>query len=142
MATRTSTAYWEGDLKSGGGTMTLGGGAWAGAYSYASRFEEGMGTNPEELIAAAHAGCFSMAFASALAKAGFTPDRVETTAAVELGKVGDSPAITHIQLDTEVEVDGIDEDQFMEIATGAKVGCPVSKALKSVDIDLTAKLVR
>jgi osmotically inducible protein OsmC len=142
MADRKSTAYWEGDLKSGSGTMTLGSGAWAGAYSYSSRFEEGMGSNPEELIAAAHAGCFSMAFANALSKAGFTPDRVETVATVHLGKVDGSSTITHILLDTEVEVDGIDEDRFMEIANEAKVGCPVSKALKAVEIDLNAKLVR
>src|SRR5919197_5512421 len=108
MAVRTSSARWEGDLRGGSGTMTLGGGAFEGQYSFGSRFEEGAGTNPEELIGAAHAGCFSMAFANILAEAGHDPQRVETTARVHLEPRDEGPAITRIELQTEAEVPGID----------------------------------
>ncbi len=140
MPARTANAVWEGDLRGGRGRMKFGGGAFEGQYSFASRFEEGHGTNPEELIAAAHAGCFSMAFSSNLAKAGFPPTKVETTAKVHLEKVGDGFSITRINLDTVGEVPGISEGQFMEIAEAAKKGCPVSRLLTGAEITLNARL--
>jgi osmotically inducible protein OsmC len=120
--------------------MKFGGGAWEGQYSFSSRFEEGPGTNPEELIAAAHAGCFSMAFSNGLAKAGFTPTSVQTTAKVYLEKVGEGFKITRINLDTVGRVPGIPENQFMEIAEGAKKNCPVSQLLTGAEITLNARL--
>ncbi len=141
MPTRTANAVWRGDLKDGKGSMKFGGGGFEGQYSFASRFEEGPGTNPEELIAAAHAGCFSMALSAELAGAGHTPTRVETTAKVHIGKVEGGFAINLIELETEAEVPGIDEATFLRIAEGAKQGCPVSKALAAVEIQLNAKLV-
>ena len=140
MPVRKASAAWEGGLKDGSGTMRLGSGAYEGKYSFGSRFEEAPGTNPEELIAAAHAGCFSMALAAALGKAGLSPKRVATTATVHLGMDG-GPKITAIDLATEVEVAGVDAEKFQEIAEGAKVNCPVSQALKAVEIRLDAKLV-
>jgi len=141
MPTRKSEAVWEGDLKGGKGRMKLGSGAYEGAYSFVSRFEDGKGTNPEELIAAAHAGCFSMAFSHALAQAGFTPTRVRTTATVHLEKGADGFSISKIELDTEGQVPGIDEAKFKEHAETAKKNCPVSKALAGPQITLKAKLV-
>lgn len=141
MAIRTAEAEWRGDLKAGQGTMKLGSGAFEGTYSFASRFEEGRGTNPEELIGAAHAGCFSMALSAGLAAAGYPPDRVHTTARVQLLKVGAGFAITRIDLKTEAKVPGIDEATFREKAEEAKKGCPVSKALTGVEIGLDAQLV-
>ena len=141
MATRTAKAQWDGTLKEGKGTMSLGSGAYTGQYSFASRFEQGTGTNPEELIAAAHAGCFSMALSAALGRAGFTPKRVNTTASVFLEPVEGGFGITHIDLKTEAEIPGIDNGKFQEIADGAKKGCPVSKALAATTINLDAKLV-
>lgn len=138
---RTSKAQWNGSLKEGKGTVALGSGAYDGQYSFSSRFESGTGTNPEELIAAAHAGCFSMAFSAGLGKAGFTPTRVSTEAKVHLEKVGEGFGITKIDLVTEAEVPGIEEAQFQELAEGAKKGCPVSRALSAVEITLDAKLV-
>lgn len=140
MPARTANALWEGDLKSGKGRMKLGSGAFEGQYSFGSRFEEGTGTNPEELIGAAHAGCFSMALGAELGKAGFPPTRIQTTARVNLGKVGEGFAITRIDLETEAEVPGIDEATFLEKAEGAKKGCPVSKALAATEITLKARL--
>jgi osmotically inducible protein OsmC len=140
MVARRASAVWEGDLKSGKGTMTLGSGAFQGSYSFASRFESGTGTNPEELIGAAHAGCFSMALSGALAEAGYQPKRISTTANVTLKKVDGGFAITGIHLDTVAVVPGIDEETFMEHARGAKSGCPVSKALTGVEISLDAEL--
>ncbi len=140
MPARTANAVWEGDLRGGRGRMKFGGGAWEGQYSFSSRFEEGPGTNPEELIAAAHAGCFSMAFSSNLAKAGFPPTKVETTAKVYLEKVGDGFSITRINLDTVGQVPGISEPQFLEIAEAAKKGCPVSRLLTGAEITLNARL--
>ena len=140
MAVRTANARWEGALQDGSGTMALGSGAFEGQYSYASRFEEGTGTNPEELIGAAHAGCFSMAFANILATAGHDPRRVETSARVHLEPEQEGPAITRIELSTEAEVPGIDDGEFQQLAEAAKAGCPVSKALAGVDISLEAKL--
>jgi lipoyl-dependent peroxiredoxin len=140
MAVRTANARWEGALQDGRGTMAFGNGAFEGQFSYASRFEEGPGTNPEELLGAAHAGCFSMAFANTLATAGHDPQRVETTARVHLEPAEEGPSITRIELQTEAEVPGIDSDEFQQLAETAKAGCPVSKALAGVDISLDAKL--
>lgn len=140
MAVRSAEAEWKGNLREGAGKMKLGSGAYEGAYSFASRFEEGKGTNPEELIAAAHAGCFSMALSAGLGKAGFTPTRVHTTARVHLEKVGEGFGITRIELTTEAQVPGIDNKAFQEQAEGAKKGCPVSKVLAGAQISLTATL--
>ena len=140
MPTRNAEAVWEGDLKSGKGTIKLGSGAYEGQYSFTSRFEGGTGTNPEELIAAAHAGCFSMALSHALASAGFTPKRVHTTAKVHLEKVPDGFAIPRIELDLDADVPGIDEAAFREQAEKAKAGCPVSKVLAGAQITLNARL--
>lgn len=140
MPVRSANAVWEGDLRGGRGRMKFGGGAWEGQYSFSSRFEEGTGTNPEELIGAAHAGCFSMAFAGNLAKAGFTPTSVETTAKVYLEKVGDGFKITRINLDTVGRVPGISEDKFVELAEAAKKGCPVSQLVTGAEVTLNARL--
>lgn len=121
--------------------MAFGSGAFEGQFSYASRFEEGPGTNPEELIGAAHAGCFSMAFANTLATGGHDPQRVETTARVHLEPAEEGPSITRIELQTEAEVPGIDPGEFQQLAETAKANCPVSKALAGVDITLDASLV-
>jgi lipoyl-dependent peroxiredoxin len=141
MPARTASARWEGGLQDGNGTMRFGSGAFEGQYSFASRFEEGEGTNPEELIGAAHAGCFSMAFANILAQAGFTPTYVRTKASVTFEKQEGGFSITGILLSTEASVPGIDAPAFQEHATKAKENCPVSRALKAVDIQLDAKLV-
>lgn len=141
MPIRTADAEWKGNLLHGQGKMRFGSGAFEGAYSFASRFEEGTGTNPEELIAAAHAGCFSMAFSAMLAEAGFEPRSVKTTAEVSVEKVEGGFAITKSELRTEADVPGIDESTFQVKANAAKSGCPVSKALAGVKITLEAKLV-
>ncbi|MBM4184804.1 MAG: OsmC family protein [Gemmatimonadetes bacterium] len=140
MSIRHAQARWDGDLRSGQGTMRLGSGAFEGPFSFKSRFEEGAGTNPEELIGAAHAGCFSMAFSNMLAEAGHVPTRVETKARVHLERVDGKPTIHRIDLDTEGTVPGISAEVFQEIAHKAKAGCPVSRALAAVDIHLTATL--
>jgi osmotically inducible protein OsmC len=141
MPTRTSEATWEGDLKGGKGSMKLGSGAYTGAYSFQSRFESGTGTNPEELIAAAHAGCFSMALSHALASAGFPPKRVHTVANVHLEKTADGFGIPKIDLVTDADVPNITPEAFQEQAAKAKAGCPVSKVLAGAEITLNAKLV-
>jgi osmotically inducible protein OsmC len=141
MPVRSSDAQWEGSLQDGKGTVRLGSGAFEGQYSFASRFEEGTGTNPEELIAAAHAGCFSMALAAGLSRAGHVPNRVHTTAKVHLEKGDAGFRISAIELDTEAEVPGIDAAAFQKEAEAAKAGCPVSQALAAVDIKLNARLV-
>src|ERR1700757_2354635 len=120
MATRTGSAVWEGTLKDGKGTMKVGSGAFEGPFSFLSRFESGKGTNPEELIGAAHAGCFSMALAAGLGRAGFQPKRVHTTATVHIDKVGEGFEITKIELDVEAEVPNIDENAFHAQANAAK----------------------
>ena len=141
MSVRQSQARWEGDLRGGKGVMRLGSGAWEGQYSFASRFEEGTGTNPEELIGAAHAGCFSMAFSNMLSEAGHVPTRVSTNAKVHLERVDGKPTINKIELDCEGVVPGIDDKTFQEIAQKAKAGCPVSRALGAVGtITLQARL--
>lgn len=138
---RTSKAQWNGSLKEGNGTVALGSGAFDGAYSFGSRFENGTGTNPEELIAAAHAGCFSMALSAGLGKAGFSPTRISTDAKVHLEKVGEGFGITRIDLVTEAEIPGVDEATFKSHAEDAKKNCPVSKALSAVEVTLSATLV-
>lgn len=141
MALRRANAVWSGGLTDGDGTVRLGSGAFEGRYSFSSRFEEGTGTNPEELIGAAHAGCFSMALAAGLGKSGFAPKRVATEARVHLVKGEAGFSITKVELHCEAEVPGIDEATFQEHAAGAKAGCPVSKALAAIEIVLHAKLV-
>ena len=139
MPQRKGSAEWKGGLKDGRGSLSLGSGAFEGGYSFGSRFEEAKGTNPEELIGAAHAACYSMALAAALGRAGHDPQRVSTTATVDLD-MSDGPRIATITLDTEAEVPGIDEAEFQEQAEGAKRNCPVSQALAGVDIRLNARL--
>jgi lipoyl-dependent peroxiredoxin len=142
MATRNGSAEWQGDLKGGSGELTVGEGAWRGDYSFASRFEDGDGTNPEELIAAAHAACFSMALAGQLTEHGHAPRSVRTRAQVHLRNVDGQPTIQRIDLETEGDVADIDEDHFREHAEEAKAGCPVSRALAGVEeIELSARLV-
>lgn len=138
MAVRSSSAEWKGTLKGGAGTMKLGSGAWEGPFTFASRFESGKGTNPEELIGAAHAGCFSMFLSALLTDAGFTPTRISTTATVHLD---DGPVISRIELSTEAVVPKIDAAAFQKHAEAAKAGCPVSKALAGPKIELKAKLL-
>jgi lipoyl-dependent peroxiredoxin len=121
--------------------MALGSGAFEGQYSFRSRFEDGTGTNPEELIGAAHAGCFTMALAHMLAEAGHTANRIETTAQVHLEPVDRTPTITSIELSTEGDVPDVDEGEFERQAGAAKEGCAVSRALAGVEISLEAKLV-
>ena len=140
MAIRRANAEWSGDLKNGKGEMALESGAFSGAYSFASRFEDGTGTNPEELIGAALAGCFSMALSHMLAESGATPKNVATTARVTLDQVGDDFAITGIELETKADVPGISDDQFQKHAHNAKKNCPVSKALGGTEIKLNACL--
>lgn len=140
MPARTANARWEGGIQDGNGTMRFGGGAFDGQYSFASRFEEGPGTNPEELIGAAHAGCFSMALSGALGRAGFPPESIDTTATVHLRRDDSGFRIERIKLDCTASVPGIDEGAFAEQANGAKEGCPVSKALAGVEIELEARL--
>lgn len=141
MAVRTAEAEWRGDLIHGEGTMKVESRAFEGKYSFATRFEQEPGTNPEELIGAAHAGCFSMALAAMLAEAGFQPKRIHTTARVSVEKVAGGFAVTKSALQTEAEVPGIDEATFVKHANAAKEGCPVSKALAGVEITLEAKLL-
>jgi len=140
MPTRNAQARWNGDLVHGQGTMKLGSGAFQGAFSFATRMENSPGTNPEELIAAAHAGCFSMAFSAVLGKSGFTPKSIDPTAAVSLEKVGDGFKITKSVLKTRGQVPGIDQATFKQHADAAKKGCPVSQALAGVQIELEATL--
>jgi osmotically inducible protein OsmC len=141
MAIRNAEAEWNGSLKEGKGRMKLGSGAFEGQYSFSSRFESGTGTNPEELIGAAHAGCFTMALSAGLGKAGLTPTQLHTTAKVHLGVVDGAPTITQIDLDVTGEVPGLDAAGFTKQAEEAKKGCPVSRALAGVStINLTATL--
>jgi osmotically inducible protein OsmC len=143
MPTRTASAEWKGDLRSGAGTMSVASGLFSSSqYSFRTRFEDEPGTNPEELIAAAHAGCFSMALSNILSEDGHPPDSISTTAKVTLRPVDGAPTITTIELVTEGTVPGIDQQQFADYAAKAKAGCPVSRALASVsEISLDATLV-
>jgi osmotically inducible protein OsmC len=143
MPVRQSSAQWTGDLPGGSGTMSVGSGAWEGAYSFGSRFEEGEGTNPEELIAAAHAGCFSMALSGNIGKAGFDPQNVSTTANVRLERGDAGFSIVAIELVTQARVGGgIDDATFQELAEQTKKTCPVSRALAAIsEVTVTASLV-
>ena len=135
MQIRTAKATWSGTLREGQGTMNFS--TFEGPYTRASRFENAEGTNPEELLGAAHAGCFSMFLSGVLTKAGFTPTRINTTAQVHLG---DGPRITLIELDTEVDTPGLDDARLQTAAQEAKDKCPISLALASTEIKLTARL--
>jgi lipoyl-dependent peroxiredoxin len=141
MPVRNADAVWKGSLKEGKGKVRFGGGAFEGEYTWSSRFENGAGTNPEELLAAAHSACFSMALSSNLAKAGFIPDEIHTSAQVKIELVDGKNRITHIHLDTEARVPGIVNAQFQEIAEAVSRSCPVSVALSSVPIELVARLI-
>ena len=139
---RTADAEWKGNLKEGSGKMKLGSGAFEGAYSFKSRFETGTGTNPEELIAGAHASCFSMALSNNLVTAGITPERVHTTAKVHFDRDEKGPVISKIELETEVRAPGLDAAKLQELGDKAKAGCPISRALAAVpSITLSIKLV-
>lgn len=140
MPTRNAEARWEGSLSDGKGTMRSATGAIDGAYSSSSRFEDGSGTNPEELLAAAHAGCYSMALANELGKEGHVPDSVETTAKVHLEKGDDGFSIPKVELVTTATVSGIDDHAFQQIAEATSKACPVSKVLAGAEITLEATL--
>lgn len=141
MARRTARARWEGSLTEGGGAVTLGRGAFDCAYDARSRFEDGAGTNPEELIAGAHAGCYSMALSLVLGQAGHEPEAIETEAAVSIVKAGEGFEINRIELATTARVPGIDAEEFQRHAEAAKQSCPVSKALAGVgEVNLEATL--
>ena len=138
MTIRKAEAVWQGSLKEGSGTLALGSGLYEGPYTWASRFDTGKGTNPEELLGAAHAGCYAMFLSALLTKAGFPPASIQAVASVHLEA---GPTITKIELNVEAEVPGIDAAAFNEQAQAAKAGCPVSKALASIEIVLNAKLI-
>lgn len=141
MKTSSATAIWNGNLKEGRGKINLHSTGYETAYTFASRFENGKGTNPEELIGAAHAACFSMAFSNILAGEGYQPVEVNTRATVSLESKEGGPAITSVHLDTKARVEGIDEAVFQKLAEDAKKNCPVSRALSALAISLDAKLV-
>jgi osmotically inducible protein OsmC len=138
---RTAKARWEGSLKEGNGRLSLGSGAFEGRYSFTSRFESGTGTNPEELLGAAHAACFSMALSAGLGRAGFSPKSVETRATVHFGKVGEAFAVTGIDLETQGDVPGLAAAEFERFAEETKKTCIVSRALASVPMTVRATLV-
>jgi len=139
MAIRTASAVWNGTLKEGQGHMKLGSGAFEGAFSFASRFEDGPGTNPEELVGAAQAGCFSMFLSALLTSAGYSPTQIRTSAKVHLGE---GPRITLIELDTEAEVSNLDEKTFLENVEKSKKNCPISLALTGLELRVTARLMK
>ncbi len=141
MPERKAKATWEGSLREGRGTIQFGGGLFEGPYTFSSRFEEGTGTNPEELIGAAHAGCYSMALSADLGRSGFTPRKIVTHATVFLGKIDGKSRITRVHLDTEADIPEIDRETFLRIAEDARAGCPVSNALTGVEITLDARLI-
>jgi osmotically inducible protein OsmC len=141
MASRNGSAEWRGDLKGGSGTVKVGDGVFEGNYSFTSRFEDGEGTNPEELVAAAHAGCFAMALSLIIGEDGHTPESLRAQAKVQLRNVDGAPTISRIDLEVEGSVPGIDEDAFRSYAEKAKEGCVVSRALAGVpEIELKASL--
>ena len=142
MPTRKAEAEWEGNLAEGSGRLKVGSGAFEGPYSFKSRFEEGQAaTNPEELLGAAHAGCFTMALTAQLSRAGIKPKRIHTEARVKLEKVGEAFSITQIELDMEAEVPDVDAAAFQKYALEAKQNCPLSKALAATQISMNAKLL-
>jgi osmotically inducible protein OsmC len=140
MPVRNANAVWNGNLQDGDGNMKFGSGAFEGKYSFKSRFKEGVGTNPEELIGAAHAGCYAMALSNEIAEAGFDPQSVEADAEVDFDIVDGNPTIKSVTLNIEANVPDIDNDTFDELANGAKENCPVSRALAGTDIKLNAAL--
>lgn len=140
MVQRKAEATWAGDLKSGEGNMKLGTGSYVGSFSAGSRFEDDLGTNPEELLGAAHAGCFSMAFSKLLSDSGYKVDKISTEATVSLNKTDNGFAIEHVKLNTNASVSGIEDSEFEKLANQAKENCPVSRALGSIDIDVEARL--
>ena len=142
MIKRTASAVWQGDLKSGRGSLELGSGAFKGKYSFTSRFEDGEGTNPEELIGAAHAGCFSMSLSSELSKAGYTVEEIMTEAIVSMEKGEAGFGITGVKLVTKARVKDIEMSEFAKHASSAKQNCPISRALSAVDIQLEAHLLK
>jgi len=141
MSKNTASASWKGDLKNGNGIVKLTSAAIEAKYTFSSRFENGTGTNPEELVAAAHAACFSMALSNIVAGKGYHPLEVSTVAVATLSNPGDGFMITHIELTTEARIKGIDESTFLVLANDAKANCPISKTLSSVNISLKAKLL-
>jgi lipoyl-dependent peroxiredoxin len=143
MPIRKAEAEWKGNLIEGKGRLKVGSGAFDGPYSFKSRIEEGQSaTNPEELIGAAHAACFTMALTAQLSQGGITPNRIHTVANVKLDKIGEAFAITRIELETEADIPGINDASFQKFALDAKKNCPVSKALAGTEIHLTAKLLK
>jgi lipoyl-dependent peroxiredoxin len=138
MSVRTARSQWNGTLKEGKGTMNFSN--YSGPYTYKSRFEEGAGTNPEELVGAAHSGCYSMFLAALISGEGLTPQQVETTAKVHLGKDDTGPVVTTIELDCQVKCDGLSQEKFKELAQAAKEKCPISRLVAAADIRLTATL--
>jgi len=139
VAVRNASAVWNGTLKEGNGTMKLGSGTFEGEFTFASRFEEGPGTNPEELVGAAQAGCFSMYLAAQLTEAGYPPKEIRTSAKVHLGE---GPRINLIELDTEAEVPNVDEKTFQEKVEYSKKNCPISLALSGPELQVSARLVQ
>ena len=142
MSKNTASAVWKGDLKNGNGKIKLTSTAIEANYTFSSRFENGKGTNPEELVAAAHAACFSMAFANTVAGKGYKPEEVSTVAVATLSNPGNGFLITQMELTTEARITGIDESTFQALANDAKANCPISKTLSAVNIKLNAKLLK
>jgi osmotically inducible protein OsmC len=139
---RSASAVWHGGLKDGNGTISTQSGVLKEAqYSFSTRFENGIGTNPEELIAAAHAGCFTMALSAQLTDAQLTPEELNTTAVVTMEKTDDGPTVTKIHLTTRAKVPGAEKEKFQELANKAKEGCPISRLLKAAEISLDAQMV-
>ncbi len=139
MSVRTANSIWNGTLKDGNGTMNFSN--YSGPFTFVSRFEEGPGTNPEELIGAAHSGCYSMFLSALISGEKLVPESVETTASVHLGKDDKGPLITTIELDCKVKCEGLSQEKFDELAAAAKAGCPISRLVAAADIKLTATLV-
>ena len=139
MSVRTAKSQWNGTLKDGKGTMNFSN--YSGPFTFKSRFEEGSGTNPEELIGAAHSGCYSMFLAALISGEGLSPDSVETTAKVHLGKDDQGPVITTIELDCQVQCEGLSQEKFQELSQAAKKGCPISRLVAAADIQLKAVLL-
>lgn len=139
MSIRSAKSTWNGTLKDGKGTMNFSN--YSGPYTFASRFEEGDGTNPEELVGAAHSGCYSMFLSALIAGEGLNPDTIETTAKVHLGKDEVGPLVTNIELICQVKCDGLSQEKFEELAAAAKAKCPISRLVAAADIQLTASLL-
>ena len=139
MSVRKAKSEWNGTLKDGKGTMNFSN--YSGPFTFKSRFEEGEGTNPEELVGAAHSGCFSMFLAALISGEGLTPESVETTATVNLGKDDTGPVITKIELDSQVKCDGLSQEKFDELSQAAKAKCPISRLVAPTEVKLTAKLL-